>query len=807
MTTPVVKPPLIPISSDPALASNIADELSSGIGVSVSQVAGDTFINYYNENVSQNYLTTIVNTVGGGLVGEVQFSGAGNTFDGDANFLYNASNRVLSVTNVVSNFLVANSFAYQNGTPLVNYTNANVANYLSNGVNTNVSFTGANVSLGDVGNLHIDGGGLGQLLTTDGAGNVSWIAYTPPSPTRIANGNSNVSIATANGNVTVGVAGNANILTVTGTGANISGTANITGNVNVPNLTANGNVSFTGANVSLGDVGNLMITGGSNLQVLSTDGAGNLSWVDNSTNHLANGNSNVTVAANANVTVSVAGNSNILTITGTGANIAGTANVSGNANVGNIGAASGIFTANANVGGNLNVTGNINVTDNSWIIGDTFNVGNSGQSLGFSANGISVAGTSGVRITGALGANITANAGNFIVNSNVANITANTGNVTLTANAKTWLFKNDGNLTVPGNIYGTNSGNPMVIDAGAQGLAFVSIPSFTDGGELLTIQNNYDANTGGIQINTNGYLDLNGADSVNLVSNNVTTITSGSNAWNFANSGILTLPGEGVIRSNNDTVILQSYDTANNIGRGLRIGDTGGLYLEQGSDPTWLTFVANSSNAEISSAANSSITIIANSNPWVFNANGSLTVPAGGAIISSNSSPAAALTGFGLVTTANANIGQTLNVTGNANVGGLIVNSFANIQANLVVSGNANLETNINLTGIIRGGNGNVSAPTYGFTADGAYDTGFYWVSDGVIGVTNQGVQSAQFQAGGVFKQTTTTVDALPSAATAGAGARAFVTDAASNQFANILANGGTYYVPVFSNGTNWYVG
>lgn len=39
-----------------------------------------------------------------------------------------------------------------------------------------------------------------------------------------------------------------------------------------------GNVEFTGANVSLGNVANLHITGGDNGQVLTTDGTGNLSF-------------------------------------------------------------------------------------------------------------------------------------------------------------------------------------------------------------------------------------------------------------------------------------------------------------------------------------------------------------------------------------------------------------------------------------------------------------------------------------------------------------------------------------------------
>ena len=60
----------------------------------------------------------------------------------------------------------------------------------------------------------------------------------------VANGTSNVSIATTNGNVTIAAVGNTT-MTVTGTGANITGTANITGNANVANIGATDGV-FTG---------------------------------------------------------------------------------------------------------------------------------------------------------------------------------------------------------------------------------------------------------------------------------------------------------------------------------------------------------------------------------------------------------------------------------------------------------------------------------------------------------------------------------------------------------------------------------
>lgn len=57
----------------------------------------------------------------------------------------------------------------------------------------------------------------------------------------------------------------------------------------------------------------------------------------------------------------------------------------------------------------------------------------------------------------------------------------------------------------------------------------------------------------------------------------------------------------------------------------------------------------------------------------------------------------------------------------------------------------------------------------------------------------------------GVFTTTT-----LPAAATAGAGARAFVTDAtlaAVGNFGAAYVGGGTHAVPIWSTGTGWFIG
>ena len=111
--------------------------------------------------------------------------------------------------------------------------------------------------------------------------------------------------------------------------------ANVTGNLVVPNISTNTYVNFTGAsNVSLGAVGNLHITGGTANYVLSTDGAGNLSWVaqtgGGSSSNISNGTSNVSIpVADGNINLSASGNANVVVVTGNGINVTGTITIAG----------------------------------------------------------------------------------------------------------------------------------------------------------------------------------------------------------------------------------------------------------------------------------------------------------------------------------------------------------------------------------------------------------------------------------------------------------------------------------------------
>jgi len=87
--------------------------------------------------------------------------------------------------------------------------------------------------------------------------------------------------------------------------------------------------------------------------------------------------------------------------------------------------------------------------------------------------------------------------------------------------------------------------------------------------------------------------------------------------------------------------------------------------------------------------------------------------------------------------------------------------------------------------------NGNVMGGTSTFT---------FVSSTGLLSVPN-------ITTTGVVKTTATTYSGLPTASSAGAGARAFITNANTTAFLAIVGGGGSNAVPVVSNGTNWIVG
>lgn len=276
------------------------------------------------------------------------------------------------------------------------------------------NLTVAGVSdLGPVGNVFISGGTDKQFLQTDGAGN---LVFATVDSFQIANGNSNVVVA-ANANVTISSNGVANVATLSAAiittvytstadaaigdfvldldtvagllvgdiliqatalspSTFVTDITSLQVTVDQPLIAAaltgtifttvedtslvelTGNLTVAGV-TSLGNVGNVVITGGSDGQALFTDGTGNLNWVTISADKIVNGNSNVIVYANAAVTVSSNGQSNVLVVNSNGTHAQST------------------FTNDVTITGNLNVQGNatyINTTSQA-ITDPVFDIG------------------------------------------------------------------------------------------------------------------------------------------------------------------------------------------------------------------------------------------------------------------------------------------------------------------------------------------------------------------------------------------------------------------------------------------------
>jgi len=102
---------------------------------------------------------------------------------------------------------------------------------------SNVSVTNNAVTINTLGNIKAGDANLGNAVTSNyfiGNGSLlTGVAAT--TATKTANGTSNVNIATANGNITMGVGGTGNVVIVTTTGVNVTGTLNSTGNLTASN--------------------------------------------------------------------------------------------------------------------------------------------------------------------------------------------------------------------------------------------------------------------------------------------------------------------------------------------------------------------------------------------------------------------------------------------------------------------------------------------------------------------------------------------------------------------------------------------
>ena len=225
-----------------------------------------------NANVA-GYATAANVTARNLTSGRVVLAGASGLLSDSDVLTFNTG--TLTTTNVTATAITAATFS-GDGSALSAITGANVTGQVANslvagtvytaaqpaitsvGTLTSVTVSGT-TDLGAIGNVKVTGGSDGQYLKTDGAGALSWASVDS---SQIVNGTSHVSIPSANGDITV-TRGGTLVLTVTGSGANVTGTLDVTGNINGAHVTAASGITVTGGTDATSSItGTVTVAGG-----------------------------------------------------------------------------------------------------------------------------------------------------------------------------------------------------------------------------------------------------------------------------------------------------------------------------------------------------------------------------------------------------------------------------------------------------------------------------------------------------------------------------------------------------------------
>ena len=281
----------------------------------------------------------------GGANTDIQFNNAG-TFGGASGFTFNNVTNLMTVgnANITSNLTATNA----NITTLLKATTANVVtlnasssiaavnisgrlttnsqpNITSVGTLTSLNVDGL-TNLGPVGNVSISGGTLGYVLSTDGFGGLSWIqaSGTPGGTNQQLQFNNSGSFA------------------------------------GVPTATWDGSL------LSLGDVTQVSIGGGTSGYFLQTDGGGGLSWAAANSGGGIPGGTNTQVqynnAGNFGGSTGFTFNSATAMLTAPNITVTGSTTTNGSANVtGNTRTSNLTVTQKTNLGavGNVTITGGV----------------------------------------------------------------------------------------------------------------------------------------------------------------------------------------------------------------------------------------------------------------------------------------------------------------------------------------------------------------------------------------------------------------------------------------------------------------
>jgi len=734
---------------------------------------------------------------------------------------------------------------------LVDAYNLNVANAIStvdlnstgNAYLTDITVSAVS-TLGDVGNVKITGGASGQVLSTDGTGNLSWVAggggggsgatgATGPTGATGAAGNDGATGAT-------GPTGPAGADGSTGpTGATGSFNGNLTGNVDANgfNISNAGNIT---ANYFVGVATDVVVEAVNNnysYHVVLTTGPGD-STLHNDIDDNFQYNPQEGVLTVSRVDAGFVLTNNLWYANGTPYNVTGATGATG------VVGATGLTGATGPAGAALPIANGISSIDiatsggnvtvkagsaNNWIFGtDAVLSAPNGSQIVPAGNNFNIY-TNDVSGAVQFFTDVTGNNHNWSFDgygytnlpfsqgfTNTAVITSvGAGNIMLQAGAgptQNWNFDSTGNLTLPGNTFAVNYANGTQVSLGGGGntgnvtfsdqTVIGTGDEYGGGGLYLAPGTNSSANLqflrvrGGdypthIHLDTgnNNYFDQYfGADFryVKLEANGNIVINAdddegNSATWTFDTTGNLTLPGNTfAMNYANGTQVPLGGGATGATGAVGATGAPGATGPEGASGPIGATGTEGATGPQ------------------------GATGPEGlaGPVGSTGASGEIGATGSQGATGLQGDMGST-GATGLPGIDGATgATGASGLQGDIGSTGatGANgLDGATGATGAsgiqgLTGATGSVGA-SGPEGATGATGLGGAIGPEGATGATGAGLIGSTVYA------------SLPSPT---AGARGFITDGnlvAAGNFAAQVSGGGANSVPVYSDGTNWYIG
>ena len=704
------------------------------------------------------------------------------------NNLSNIGNIAISGNLIASNITVNNGITTSTVNASGNINSANInggnlvtANYIAGTLTAaaaaqpNITSVGTLNNLTVAGNVYANSGIVqAQYLKGDGS-NLTNVPSTANS--QILSGTSNVKIAAPNGNVTVSVGGTINVATFTNSGANITGSANITGilianNANLGN-TANANYFFGSGN-NLSNIQGSSVTGAvanatyatsagsaTTAGTITTNAQPNITSVGtlsslSVTGNITGGNANLGNSVTANY---FTGNgSGLSAITGSnvtgqvgyatiansvsGSNVSGavayatTANSVSGANV--LGAVAYAATANGVAGSN--VSGQVS---NASIAGTVYtnaqpNITSVGTLSSLSVTGNITSGNA--NLGNAVNANYHIGSGNNLSNIQGSNVSGAVANANYSLYAGTLLTNAQPNITSlgtlsslsvtgnisTGNITGANLVNANYLTGTITTNAQPNITSIGSLGNLSvtgnTVSGNVYANSGIIQAQ---YIKGDGSNLSNI------SVSAGSYIIAGTSNAAVLPSGNFIVQVNGVANVLQVSTTGATVLGTLNAGNVSATSIigtiTTASQPN-VTSLGTLSSLNVSGISNlgpvSNLTITGGGANYFLMTNGSgglswnnaTLIPVSGSNTQIQYNNNGNFAGSPALTFNN--VSNTLTITGNANVGNLNFGSGILSGTGNIIAGNANLG-NL-LIANYHSGSGNLLSNIQGANVSGA---------------------------------------------------------------------------------------